>query len=123
MKGPETRVFFLSTKGLVDQGHMASRRLAASDRTEGNPLQPARTRSHRLRRRTGSRRYVVRVDGRQKTFASDGEGDPRRINRDPAATELLTDVAVVPEPHVGSITRSPGSVVISTQRVITLVLV
>ena len=40
----------------------------------------------------------------------------RGVNRDPAAAPLLGNIAVVPEPQVGSSTRSPGSVVMRRQR-------
>ena len=53
---------------------------------------------------------------RQKALAREREWDARGIDRDPAAAPLLRHVCGSPEPHVGSSTRSPGSVVIRIQR-------
>ena len=52
--------------------------------------------------------------------AGQRQRDARGVNRDPAPAPLLGDVAVVPEPQVGSSTRSPGSVAIRMQRSIAL---
>ena len=66
---------------------------------------------------------VVRIACAHDAGAGQRQRDARGVDRDPAAAPLLGDGAVVPEPQVGSRTRSPGSVVIRMQRSILLAVV
>ena len=61
--------------------------------------------------------YVVGIAGAHDAGAGQRQGDAGGVYGDPPPPPLLRDVeAVVPEPQVGSSTRSPGSVVIRMQR-------
>ena len=89
---------------------------------------------HRLRARRGAGDFgfldlafagvgqqVERIACAHDAGAGQRQRHARGVNRDPAAAPLLGDVAVVPEPQVGSSTRSPGSVAMRMQRSITVV--
>ena len=60
------------------------------------------------------------IAGAHQPLARQRERDARGVDSDPAPPPLLSHIAVVPEPQVGSSTRSPGSVHISMQRSTTL---
>ena len=61
------------------------------------------------------------MDTAPMTAAVQRQCDTRRVDRDPSPSPLLGHKGRVPEPHVGSSTRSPGSVVMSMQRSMTFV--
>ena len=64
----------------------------------------------------GIGQQVERIARAHDAGAGQRQRHARGVDRDPAAAPLLGDVAVVPEPQVGSSTRSPGSVAIRMQR-------
>ena len=64
----------------------------------------------------GIGQQVERIARAHDAGAGQRQRHARGVDRDPAAAPLLGDVAVVPEPQVGSSTRSPGSVAIRRQR-------
>ena len=73
--------------------------------------------------RFGSRQVVGVEPGGKQALAGDGKGHAAGVEVIQRRPYCSATRAVVPEPHVGSITRSPGSVVMRTQRAITFGLV